>query len=189
MNRSAGISVITSPRMRATGIAMSSEGWALLSTISSTLMLASSCWPVSSVIESSSVVEAHGIAHIAHRFLRRIARFLAAVGDDVLHQGRVLLERRRALAHRLQFLDDGVDHRLLAFQATDAGALAALHHPVMRGAVRIHLMQRPYRALFRVARVRATDTRRVGRHGADLFGHTLFRLAQIDGVAVTLRHL
>ena len=74
----------------------------------------------------SVIAEAHGRAHVAHRFLGQLARALAAVGDDVAHQCRVVHVFLRALVQRRLLLDDRVDHRLLAFQAADARRRAAL---------------------------------------------------------------
>src|SRR5450631_2701642 len=100
---------------------------------------------------SSRVTEAHGVAHVAHGFLGELARLLTAVGDDRPHQRWIVEVLLRALVERQLLGDDGVDHRLLAFEAADAGGGAAFLHPVARRLVGIHLVQRPDRTIRRVA--------------------------------------
>jgi hypothetical protein len=63
----------------------------------------------------------------------------------------------RALAHRRLLVHDAVDHRLLAVEAADTGAAAALLYPGLAGLVRVHLMQRPDRAFVRIAGVGAAN--------------------------------
>src|SRR5689334_11191453 len=48
------------------------------------------------------IIEAHRLAHVAHRLVGEVARLLAAVLDDVAHERRILLELDRALADGLQ---------------------------------------------------------------------------------------
>src|SRR5258706_15343288 len=50
---------------------------------------------------SSGVVEAHRLAHVAHRLVCEVGSLLASILDDVADQRRVLLVLRRALADRL----------------------------------------------------------------------------------------
>ena len=84
---------------------------------------------------------------------------------------------------------DGVDDRLLAVQAADAGRGAAFPHPLAGLVVRVDQVELPDRADVRIAGVGAAHAGGVGRHGADLLLHLLQRLAQPDGVAVGLGHL
>src|SRR5579872_6769221 len=95
--------------------------------------------------EASRLVirKAHGFAHVAHRLLGELARALAAVGDDVAHERRIVDVALRALADRLLLANDRVDHRLLAFETADAGGRAALPHPIARLLIRVHLVQAP----------------------------------------------
>lgn len=95
----------------------------------------------------------------------------------------------RAFEHRLLLAQDAFDHRLLAVEATDARAAAALLHPLVRLFIGVDLMQLPHRALVRVARVGAAHARRIGGHGAHFLRDGFRVLAQADGVAVRLRHL
>jgi hypothetical protein len=69
----------------------------------------------------ASVVQAHGFAHVLHRLAGHRARALGAHLDDPVHLLRVGRQLRGAFAPGLLLLDDGVDHRLLAVQAADAG--------------------------------------------------------------------
>src|SRR5450759_985589 len=172
MYRSCGSTSIGSPWIRARG-----ASWGCASIIS---------W---SGISRSGVTYSHRLAHIAHGLGGQFARLFAAVGDDVAHQRRVVQIQLRALAHRALFFNHCVDHRLFAFDATDAGTLATLHDPLLGLLVGIHLVQRPHRALVGIADIGAADTRRVGRHGAYLLAHAGFILAQADGVVVGLGHL
>src|SRR4051794_19908088 len=127
MYRSRGISFIASPYTRASGFG-SGDGCARSSAAS--LLV---------------ITQAHRLADIAHRFLGQLARALAAVGNDVAHQRRVVQIALRALADRLLLADDRVDDRLLAFQAADACRRAATHDPVAGLLGRIHLVQSPHR--------------------------------------------
>src|SRR6266480_2975844 len=131
----------------------------------------------------------HGAAHFVERLARDLARLVGALGDDSAHQLRVVLELLGTPAHAADFLHDPVDHRLLAFQAADAGAAATLVHPPAGALVGIDLVQVPHRTLLRVARIGAPHARRIGLHGTQLLHDLLGLLAQPDGVAVGLRHL
>src|SRR6476661_7258712 len=102
MYRSRGISFIASPYTRASGFG-SGDGCARSSAAS--LLV---------------IVETHRFADVAHGFLGELAGAFAAVGDDVPHERRVVEVALRALADRLLLADDGVDDRLLAFEAADA---------------------------------------------------------------------
>src|SRR6266567_6944020 len=93
----------------------------------------------------SCVHQPHHLAHVAHRFLSELTRALAAIGHDRAHQRRIVEILLRALLDWLLLGDDRVDHRLLAFEATDARGRAALLYPGLSRFVRIDLMQRPYR--------------------------------------------
>src|SRR5690349_25099138 len=99
------------------------------------------------------IIESHRLADVAHRLFGKLARALAAVGDDVAHERRIVEIALRALADRLLLANDRVDHRLLAFEAADPGGRAALPYPLARVLGRIHLVQSPYRAFFGVARI------------------------------------
>src|SRR5690606_21859013 len=116
---------------------------------------------------SSTVIEAHGLAHVTHGFLRHLARTLAAVGDDAAHQRRVVEVGLGALVQFFLLPEDGLQQRLLALEATDAGAATAFLHPVERALIRIDRMQLPHRAALGLARVGAAHARGVGLHGAD----------------------
>ena len=120
--------------------------------------------------------------------MRQLARPLAAVGNDVAHQARIVEVYLRALAHRLLFLEDGLDYRLFALQTADAGAAASLLHPVLDSIIRINFVEFPHRAFFRIAGIGAPDARRVRRHGANFFRYAVRVLPQGDGVIVGLRH-
>src|SRR5512139_1231283 len=72
----------------------------------------------------------HRLAHVAHGVACQLLRLLAAVGEDVAHQVGVVLVMLRALADRRELAQHGVDHRLLAFEAADAGAGAAGGDPL-----------------------------------------------------------
>src|SRR5437762_930884 len=101
----------------------------------------------------------HGAPHFVECLARDLARLVGALGDDAAHQLRVVLELLGAPAHAADLLHDPVDQRLLAVQATDAGAAATLVHPLARGLVGVELVQVPHRALLRVARVGAPHQR------------------------------
>src|SRR5947207_2759738 len=131
----------------------------------------------------------HGAPHFVERLARDLARLVGALGDDAAHQLRVVLELLGAPAHAADLLHDLVDQRLLAVQATDAGAAATLVHPLARGLVAVDLVQVPHRTLFRVARVGAPHACRIGLHGTQLLHDLIGLLAQSDGVAVGLGHL
>src|SRR5205823_5883032 len=64
----------------------------------------------------------HGAPHFVECLARDLARLVGALGDDAAHQLRVVLELLGAPAHAADLLHDPVDQRLLAVQATDAGA-------------------------------------------------------------------
>src|SRR5512145_54925 len=171
MYRSCGISIIGSPWTCATG-------------------LAGCVWSCTSVSLMVSVVaQPHRLAHVAHGLGGQLACLLATVGDDVLHQARVVEVHLCAFAHRLLFFQHRCDDGLFAFDAADARAAATLLHPLFGFFAGIYLMQLPHRTLVRVARIGAADACRVGGHGADLPGHLGLVLAQADGVAVGLGHL
>src|SRR5947207_15974141 len=92
--------------------------------------------------------QVHGAADFVERLARDLARLVGALGDDAAHQLRVVLELLGAPAHAADLLHDLVDQRLLAVQATDAGAAATLVHPLARGLVGVDLVQVPHRTLF-----------------------------------------
>lgn len=119
---------------------------------------------------------------------RQNAGFSIALGDDVAHQRRIIEIGLSALTHRRLLLEDAVDHRLLALEATDTRAAATLLHPVLARIVRIHLVQPPDRALVRITRIGATHARRISRHALDLLRHRGFVFAQSDRVVVRLGH-
>src|SRR5213082_2945509 len=131
----------------------------------------------------------HGAPHFVECLARDLARLVGALGDDAAHQLRVVLELLGAPAHAADLLHDPVDQRLLAVQATDAGAAATLVHPLARGLVGVELVQVPHRTLLRVARVGAPHACRIGLHSARLLHDLIGLLAQPDGVAVGLGHL
>src|SRR2546429_7400759 len=131
----------------------------------------------------------HGAPHFVECLARDLARLVGALGDDAAHQLRVVLELLGAPAHAADLLHDPVDQRLLAVQATDAGAAATLVHPLARGLVGVELVQVPHRTLLRVARVGAPHACRIGLHSAQLLHDLIGLLAQPDGVAVGLGHL
>src|SRR5690606_32767837 len=110
-------------------------------------------WTWSAYFLVSVVTQANRLTHIAHGFLRKLAGLLAAIGDDIAHQGRILLVHARTLAHRLLLLQHALDHRLLAFDTANTGAATALLYPGLHLVVRIDLMQLPHRALVRIARI------------------------------------
>ena len=72
------------------------------------------------------VVQSHGPAHILHGGAGHNASPVSACIHDVAHDFRVADVGLGTLEHRLLFLQDGVDHRLLAFKAADAGSAAAV---------------------------------------------------------------
>src|SRR5256884_3543602 len=131
----------------------------------------------------------HGAPHFVERLARDLARLVGALGDDAAHQLRVVLELLGAPTHAADLLHDPVDQRLLAVQATDAGAAATLVPPLAPGLVGGELVQVPHRALLRVARVGAPHACRIGLHSAQLLHDLIGLLAQPDGVAVGLGHL
>jgi P-type Cu+ transporter len=137
---------------------------------------------------TSTVIQPHRFAHIAHGLARQIARLFATIGDDVLHRIRIFGIGAGALLDRRQFLQHRVDHRLFAFDAANAGASAALHHPVFDIIAAVNLMQLPNRAFVRRALVGTTHARRVGRHGADFLGHRFRFFPHRNGVVVRLGH-
>src|SRR6476469_3595389 len=171
MYRSRGISFIASPYTPASGFG-SGDGCAR-SSAASTLV----------------ITQAHRLADVAHRFLGELARALAAVGDDVANERRVVEIALRTLANRRLLADDRVDDRLLAFEAADAGGRAASDHPVAGLVRRVDLVQPPHRALLRAARIGSPDARWIGLHRPDLFGDRRGILPQHDRVAVRLGHL
>src|SRR2546427_69013 len=98
-------------------------------------------------LRRSCVRQSHYLAHVAHRLLGELARALAAVGDDCAHQRRIVEVFLRALLDRFLLGDDGIDHRLLAFEAADACSRAALLHPSLPGLIGIDFVPgRAYRA-------------------------------------------
>src|SRR5580704_6369504 len=133
--------------------------------------------------------QVHGAAHLIEGLARDLARLVGALGDDVAHQLRVVLEFLGALSHAADLLHHLIDEGLLALKAADTGAAAARRRPLARGLIGIDLVQVPNRALVRVTRIGAPHARRVGLHGAQLLHHLIGLLAQTDGVAVGLGHL
>src|SRR5690606_14638714 len=125
----------------------------------------------------------------AHGLVRDLARAVATVGDDVLHEVGIVQVGLRALAELLLFAQDRVDDRLLALDAADAGATTARLHPFAHRVVRIREVELPDRALLRLARIGATHPRGIRGHGADLLLDRGRLLAHGDRVAVALRHL
>src|SRR3954468_15431708 len=86
--------------------------------------------------EKSGVMQPHHFAHVAHRLFRELLRLLAAIRNDASHQRRVVEITLGAFTHGLQFREDAVDHGLLAFKTTDAGAAAAFLDPLLASLVR-----------------------------------------------------
>src|SRR5512146_3000791 len=126
------------------------------------------------------IAQSHRLAHVAHRLLGELSRALAAIGNDVAHERRIVEKALRALADRLLLADDRVDHRLLALEATDPRSRATLPHPVARLLIRVDLMQAPDGAPFRIARIGAAHSRGVGLHRPDLLRDDRRLFAQQD---------
>src|SRR5690606_42075659 len=79
----------------------------------------------------SAVVQTQCLAYILQGVPRGVTRLFGAFVHDRLDHVRVTGELLCFLRDRGEFGDNGVDDRLLAFEATDAGAAAALLHPVL----------------------------------------------------------
>src|SRR6266436_5251932 len=161
MYRSRGSCEIGSPFTTANGIsaccggagaAAGGGGGGLLET---TIFRSGLCFMGVPAPGPSVGAQMHGAPHFVERLARDLARLVGALGDDAAHQLRVVLELLGAPAHAADLLDDPVDQRLLAVQATDAGAAATLVHPLAGGLVGVDLVQVPHRTLLRVARVGA----------------------------------
>src|SRR5579862_5876724 len=131
----------------------------------------------------------HGAPYLVERLASGLTGLVGALSDNTAHELRIVLEFLSAFAHSGDLLDDLVDDRLLAFQATDAGCAAALARPAARALVGIDLVQVPHRTLVGIARIGATHARRIGDHRAQLLRHNLRLFAQPNGVAIGLRHL
>src|SRR5580658_4904905 len=132
MYRSRGSCVIASPFTTAKGISTcsgdSTAGAAaggLDTTIFRSGFTISPC--------KSSGPQMHRAPHVIECLACHLARFLAALDQDIRQHFRTLLKFLGALAHAVDFLDDAIDQRFLAVQAADAGAAAPLHHPFARG--------------------------------------------------------
>src|SRR5262245_45131199 len=65
---------------------------------------------------SSIDPQIHRVPDVVHRGARGVARLLGALGDDVAHELRILLELLRALADAGDLLDHLFDERLLALE-------------------------------------------------------------------------
>src|SRR5262249_46554434 len=110
--------------------------------------------------------QVHAATDIVERLTRRFARLVGALGDDVAHQLRIVLELLGAAAHPVDLFHHLVDERLFALEAADPGGTASVNHPLARALVGIDLVQVPHRALLRIARIVAPYARRIGLHGA-----------------------
>src|SRR5688572_21435783 len=137
----------------------------------------------------SPVLQAHGLADLGHCLTRGLPRALATCANDATHELGVLLVFAGTLANGREILQHRLDERFLAVQATDARRTTTSLDPGLRLFVRIDLVQVPDRALVRVARIGAPDSRRIGLHGLELFLDAVRVLPQAYGVAVGLRHL
>src|SRR5579862_3767822 len=98
----------------------------------------------------------HGAPYLVDRLASGLTSLVGAFGDDTAHELRIVLEFLSAFAHSGDLLDDLVDDRLLAFQTPDAGCAAPFARPGARALVGIDLVQVPYGALVRIARIGAT---------------------------------
>src|SRR3977135_2612498 len=113
------------------------------------------------------VGEPHPSAHMAHGLPRELARLFAPVRDDVANQGRIVEILLGALPDGALFCEHRIDHRLLAFEATDAGGAAALVRPLAGLLIAVDEVELPDRALVGITRIVALHPGRVGRHGTD----------------------
>src|ERR1700730_985653 len=157
MYRSRGSSVTGSPLTTANGISPCAGSSAVGAMASGSLDAT-----ISSLGFIGSLrAQMHCAAHVIERLARRFARLLRALGGDTAQQLGVVFELLRALAHAVDLLDDLVDQRHLTVQAPDARGAASLVHPLLRGFVRIDLVQVPYGTLLRITGVRAPHPRRV----------------------------
>ena len=139
-------------------------------------------------IRDLAIPQPHNLPHIPQRLLRHFSSLLTSICHNIPHQRRIIQIALRPLAHRLLLGDDGVDHRLLALQATNPRAATPALHPFLFIVIRIHQMQLSHRAFFRVAGIGAFHACRVGGHGLDFFRHAVGVFAQRNRVVVRLGH-
>src|SRR5690606_10841473 len=114
---------------------------------------------------------------------------LAAFRDDAAYEVAILLELLGALANRSDLRDDHVREALLAIEAADARRAAPFLHPRLSVGIRIDFVKVPHRTFFRIARVRATNARRIRLHRPEFLRHGIGILSKPDRVAVRLGHL
>src|SRR5215831_11697073 len=126
MYRSRGSSEIGSPFTTANGISTCSGGGSGAGGTGGTPGTIRSSGRGFTGTMLSARAQMHGAAHVIERRARRLARLVGSLGDDVTYQLGVVLELLGAAAHAVHFLDDALDERLLAIEAADAGAAAAL---------------------------------------------------------------
>src|SRR3954469_3050095 len=137
----------------------------------------------------SPLRESHGGADLLHRLARDPSGLLGAEADQLLDATGMPIEVGARGAVLLQRRHERLEQPLLAVDTADAGAAAAdLHVPDARrragGA-----MQVVDGAHLRVAGIVAALSGRVGDSDHDPLAGALRILAELDGVAVALRHL
>src|SRR3954466_10356417 len=137
----------------------------------------------------SPLRESHGGADLLHRAARHRPGLLCPEADELLDPPGLPIEVGARGAVLLQRRHERLEQPLLAVDAADAGAAAADLHlaDARRGAV--GAMQVVDGAHLRMARIVAALSRRVSDGDHDPLAGALRILAQLDGVAVALRHL
>src|SRR4051794_38706065 len=137
----------------------------------------------------SPLRESHGRADLFHRAARHRPGLLRPQADELLDAPGMPIEVGPRGAMLLQRRQERLEQPLLAVDAADAGAAAADLHvaDAPRGAV--GAMQVVDGAHLRMARIVAALSRRVRDGDHDPFAGALRVLAELDGIAVALRHL
>ena len=77
----------------------------------------------------SAIIERHGLAHLGQGFPCLLRGRPAAIIDDGSNKIRLLLELPRPFLHGFEFLQNRIDHGLLALDAADPGGATTLLDP------------------------------------------------------------
>ena len=98
---------------------------------------------------SLGIVQSHCLPDVTHRFLRKLIRSFASIGNDIAYQRRVFLIHPGTFMHWPLFRQYRVYNRLLAFQAADTGGIENFHSdPILDFRARINLMELPGRDIW-----------------------------------------
>ena len=96
--------------------------------------------------------------------------------------------RRSTFEHWLLLAQHRIDDGLLAFQAADASAFAALGDPLAGVVVAVNRVKLPHRTLIRITSICAFDARRIGGHARDFVFNAGAIFANCDGLVITFAH-